>query len=211
MPVGGDELGGVRNGGNVVINADGTMDAPEASGGGIDVTGASVGQIVQIASVDANGVPTAWEPVDLPTGGGGGSEEWELMATVNMAQDATYAQVDLPAPVKKLWVWAKSGSVGLTSVNGYLRLAVGEKAYNNQILSSANMLSGTETWTEYQWFADMMGNGKPRYQCHVGTRLYSGYYPAYSGPGNPSSIYITSAEATAVFNENTFYVFGVRA
>lgn len=29
LPVGGDELGGVKNGGNVVINADGTMDAPD--------------------------------------------------------------------------------------------------------------------------------------------------------------------------------------
>ena len=29
LPVGGDELGGVKNGGNVVINEDGTMNAPE--------------------------------------------------------------------------------------------------------------------------------------------------------------------------------------
>ena len=33
LPVGGAELGGVKNGGNVVINADGTMTAPEATGG----------------------------------------------------------------------------------------------------------------------------------------------------------------------------------
>ncbi len=32
LPIGGDELGGVKNGGNVVINEDGTMTAP-ASGG----------------------------------------------------------------------------------------------------------------------------------------------------------------------------------
>lgn len=31
LPVGGDELGGVKNGGNVTINADGTMTAPEAT------------------------------------------------------------------------------------------------------------------------------------------------------------------------------------
>lgn len=34
LPVGGDELGGVKNGGNVVINADGTMTAPEATNTG---------------------------------------------------------------------------------------------------------------------------------------------------------------------------------
>lgn len=33
LPVGGAELGGVKNGGNVVINADGTMTAPESAGG----------------------------------------------------------------------------------------------------------------------------------------------------------------------------------
>lgn len=34
--------------------------------GGIDVTGATVGQIAKISAVDAEGRPTAWEPVDLP-------------------------------------------------------------------------------------------------------------------------------------------------
>ena len=38
--------------------------------GGVDmgITGATVGQIAKIAAVDASGVPTAWEPVDMPTG-----------------------------------------------------------------------------------------------------------------------------------------------
>ena len=33
------------------------------------VTGASVGQTIKIAAVDENGVPTAWESVDFPSGG----------------------------------------------------------------------------------------------------------------------------------------------
>ena len=33
LPVGGDELGGVKNGGNVTINEDGTMTAPEGNAG----------------------------------------------------------------------------------------------------------------------------------------------------------------------------------
>lgn len=36
----------------------------------LGVTGATVGQIAKISAVDANGVPTAWEPVDMPSGGG---------------------------------------------------------------------------------------------------------------------------------------------
>ena len=35
-------------------------------GGGVDVSGASVGQIIKVAAVDDTGKPTAWEPADLP-------------------------------------------------------------------------------------------------------------------------------------------------
>ena len=42
-------------------------------GAGMDVTGASVGQIAKITAVDSDGKPTAWEPVDLPSGG----KTWE--------------------------------------------------------------------------------------------------------------------------------------
>lgn len=41
----------------------------QSTGGGIEVSGASAGQTVKIAEVDANGVPTAWEPVDFPKDG----------------------------------------------------------------------------------------------------------------------------------------------
>lgn len=34
----------------------------------LSITGATVGQIAKITAVDALGVPTAWEPVDMPTG-----------------------------------------------------------------------------------------------------------------------------------------------
>lgn len=40
------------------------------AGAGLDVTGATVGQTVKISAVDENGVPTAWVPVDMPSGGG---------------------------------------------------------------------------------------------------------------------------------------------
>lgn len=41
-------------------------------GGNVDlaITGAEVGQTVRIAEVDKNGVPTAWEAVEFPSGGG---------------------------------------------------------------------------------------------------------------------------------------------
>lgn len=48
----------------------GPAGAPGKDGAGMDVTGATVGQIAKIAAVDASGVPTAWSPVDMPGGGG---------------------------------------------------------------------------------------------------------------------------------------------
>lgn len=48
----------------------GPAGAPGKDGAGMDVTGATVGQIAKIAAVDASGGPTAWEPVDMPGGGG---------------------------------------------------------------------------------------------------------------------------------------------
>ena len=36
----------------------------------MDITGATAGQIAKIIAVDASGVPTAWGPVDMPSGGG---------------------------------------------------------------------------------------------------------------------------------------------
>lgn len=45
-------------------------NAPEPVGGiDLGVTGATVGQTVKISAVDENGVPTAWEPVEFPSGG----------------------------------------------------------------------------------------------------------------------------------------------
>ena len=47
----------------------GDPGAPGKDGAGMDITGATVGQIAKIAAVDASGVPTAWSPADMPSGG----------------------------------------------------------------------------------------------------------------------------------------------
>lgn len=49
----------------------GPAGAPGKDGASMDITGATVGQIAKITAVDASGAPTAWEPVDMPAGGGG--------------------------------------------------------------------------------------------------------------------------------------------
>lgn len=47
----------------------GDTGAPGKDGAGMDITGATVGQIPKITAVDADGKPTAWEAVDMPGGG----------------------------------------------------------------------------------------------------------------------------------------------
>ena len=48
----------------------GPAGTPGKDGAGMDITGATVGQVAKITAVDASGVPTAWGPVDMPSGGG---------------------------------------------------------------------------------------------------------------------------------------------
>lgn len=47
----------------------GAAGTPGKDGAGMDITGATVGQIAKITAVDASGVPTAWSPADMPSGG----------------------------------------------------------------------------------------------------------------------------------------------
>ena len=55
---------------NPLLNLGIPQGASGSEGSGIAVSGATVGQTVKISAVDESGVPTAWEPVDFPSGGG---------------------------------------------------------------------------------------------------------------------------------------------
>lgn len=69
-------------------DADGKLwTAPGSGGSGITVSGATVGQTVRIADVDDDGVPTAWEPVDLPSGGG--DLQWYKVAETKITEEIT--------------------------------------------------------------------------------------------------------------------------
>ena len=57
----------------------GPKGADGKDGAGMDVTGAKVGQIAKITSVDSAGKPTAWEPVDMSEGDSGGLRNIDLI------------------------------------------------------------------------------------------------------------------------------------
>lgn len=67
---------------NPLLNLGIPQGATGSGGSGISVTGAMVGQTVKISAVDDNGVPTAWEPADLPSGGGNADLTEEEYATL---------------------------------------------------------------------------------------------------------------------------------
>jgi hypothetical protein len=67
--------GGIAIYGMSAVNYTGVYQVVGAGGDSgeslsLGMTSAAVGQIAKISAVDANGVPTAWEPVDMPSGGG---------------------------------------------------------------------------------------------------------------------------------------------
>ena len=64
--------------------APGAKGDPGKDGAGMDVTGATVGQIAKISAVDDNGVPTAWVAADMPSGGG--EKAWTKIIDVEITE-----------------------------------------------------------------------------------------------------------------------------
>lgn len=100
---------------------------PDAGGSGgtdlaLGITGATVGQIAKITAVDSDGKPTAWTPVDMPSGG---AETWETIDTITLesgvvqyvlAQALTYKKVRLR--IRKTYANTGSGNCWLGVYEG---------------------------------------------------------------------------------------------
>lgn len=86
------------------------VGAGGGSGAGLSLgmTSAAVGQIAKISAVDANGVPTAWEPVDMPSGGG---SNWVKVydGSSTIAEEVSSFEVNLSKsdPMKEFQLWLK--------------------------------------------------------------------------------------------------------
>ena len=53
----------------------------------LGITGAAVGQIARITAVDSDGKPTAWEPVDMASGGAENDNDWEIINTITFEEE----------------------------------------------------------------------------------------------------------------------------
>lgn len=59
---------------------------PGATDVSLGITGAQIGQIAKITAVDTDGKPTAWEPVEMASGG---EREWVEIGEVTTTEDTT--------------------------------------------------------------------------------------------------------------------------
>lgn len=110
------------------------------AGAGMDITGAAVGQIAKITAVDDSGKPTAWEAVDMPSGGSGSGAEktWSLLLDETLSEDTAYIFQDLSAPVTELIIEFLAGGDGThRDVTIFNRKGVG---YGANIATFKNVL-----------------------------------------------------------------------
>ena len=103
----------------------------------LGITGASVGQIARITAVDSDGKPTAWEPVDLPSGGGG-EDTWEFINYVKLTEDSGLVTFDKdstgnPFCLKGVAVAIYSVAASTNTQNSFLKIKLNNKlAMDNQ-------------------------------------------------------------------------------
>ena len=98
----------------------------------LGLTGATVGQIAKITAVDTDGKPTAWEPVDMPSGG---SEMWEKLvnATLEEAVETVTYSFKRCKRIKALIT-----PVLTANVEGWKRITINNVSYltlNSKLLS----------------------------------------------------------------------------
>ena len=109
----------------VWLNPDGDADGEDFS---LGISSATVGQTVKIAAVDGKGVPTAWEPVALPAGGGG--ETWEKIADVALSADTSlYIVANFAAWRKVKIILDRDTFISELSKNVWCKLFKGESEY----------------------------------------------------------------------------------
>ena len=135
------------------------ISGDEVDAEGLGISSATVGQIAKISAVDDNGVPTAWEPVDMPSGGGLQWIEVVDITTEEQTQKLTISVDKDGRPISQynaLWMVFSilfPADASQTSTNGtawiYPFPKIGENAYR-YIASVSGWKTVTRTLT-YAW------------------------------------------------------------
>lgn len=116
------------------------------TGAGMGITGATVDQIAKITAVDDTGKPTAWEAVDMPSGGVLTTAEKTAMLTLFKAAAYTSDVSSTIANLETLWSGGGGGSgggsgdsVSASYSNGNLTIGGVVAAYSSGVLSLSNI------------------------------------------------------------------------
>lgn len=130
----------------VWIDPNGMPDELDLS---LGITAANVGQLARIKAVDASGVPTAWEPVDMPSGGSGGETWGEILHYVYAASDDLVSVVKTFAAgtYKRLYLF---GHICLSTTNRPL-------LYINDIVVGAPAVMGSANSGSFRLLIEEFG------------------------------------------------------
>ena len=160
-----------------VVGAGGAIPGTDLS---LGVTGATVGQIAKITAVDASGKPTAWAPVDLPSGNEGKS--WTKIIDVEITEATdSFLKNGLNNCTEIYAVWG--GIQNATSTNSTLVLKINDVMVNNSFV--LNQKSGSSVY----------GYSTAKYNGQVWLTMRSGgaILPENISPHSLSSPYNTVA------------------
>lgn len=118
--------------------------------GGVDVTGAEIGQTIKVAAVDENGRPTAWEAV-------GFGEKWEKIndITVEEVVDSLTVSVDAdgnPFSLKKALIFMHLPTYNYDGITD-----TGYSAYKINGIGSYQSPSGGWANTDIEWIIEAQG------------------------------------------------------
>ena len=162
----------------------------------LGLTAATPGQIIKVKAVQ-DGKPTAWEAVDMPSGGG---EDWTLLAEQTTTEIVKEISFTLPKSVKhvvsKIWCPA----TGAETVNRYITVKIGASILFYYI--SANIPDKSMA-SQLTVSADSIGSGYWRlsYYANRGDKVFE----SFSGYNQNESVVVGMGKATNT-EANTFAI-----
>lgn len=185
---------------NPLLNLGIPQGASGSGGSGISVTGATVGQTVKIAAVGDDGVPTAWEPVDFPSGGG----SCKHIETITIPDDEEIAVITftIPAKTRKLYVLGRTNTTSTfgTAVRPYVKNGNTVLAVLNISLSMDHRkaLFVAELYDDIQFMAFSSSNSSFT-AAYPGAESFYDYASYFYAENNTFNIVIQSASSNQYF------------
>lgn len=121
----------------------------------LGLTSAAVGQLARIKAVNSNGAPTAWEAVDMPSGGSG--ETWEKVAEVTTTEDVASVNLALSGACKKICIVDRVPVISGTTASDAKTLSI--RAGNTNVFYKSGYLAvhGTYPRTRSYWVIPLGG------------------------------------------------------